>query len=96
METPTPGNPDFVLFVNYMGVELSMDNMTTFTDLFVNFTGFIPQFPCNTLPEKFILWKRYYDDFVAQQNQLANNNLFSTPKDPRTLKPSKIQDKLAT
>jgi hypothetical protein len=96
MATPTPGNPDFVLFVNYMGVELSLDNMTTFTDLFVNFTGFIPQFPCNTLPEKFILWKRYYDDFVTQQNQLANNNLFSNPKDPRTLKPAKIQDKLAT
>jgi hypothetical protein len=96
MATPTSGDPNFILFVNYMGVELSMANMTTFTDLFVNFTGFIPQFPCNTLSEKFILWKRTYDDFVAQQTQHFNNAIFSSPSDPRTLKPAKIQDKLAT
>jgi hypothetical protein len=96
MATPT-GNPDFIMFVNFMGVDLSMDNMTVFTDLFVNFTGFIPQFPCNTLAEKFILWKRYYDDYVTQQNQLTNNNTFNTaPKDPRQLKPqNKIETKLA-
>ena len=96
MATPT-GNPDFIMFVNFMGVDLSMDNMTVFTDLFVNFTGFIPQFPCNTLAEKFILWKRYYDDYVAQQHQLANTNTFNmAPKDPRQLKPQiKIESKLA-
>ena len=96
MATPTD-NPDFIMFVNFMGVDLSMDNMTIFTDLFVNFTGFIPQFPCNTLAEKFILWKRYYDDYVTQQHQLTNTNTFNmAPKDPRQLKPQiKIESKLA-
>jgi hypothetical protein len=96
MATPTE-NPDFIMFVNFMGVELSMDNMTIFTDLFVNFTGFIPQFPCNTLPEKFILWKRFYDDYTMQQQQIANTNAFNmAPKDPRHLTPKvKIESKLA-
>jgi hypothetical protein len=96
MATPTE-NPDFIMFVNFMGIDLSMDNMTIFTDLFVNFTGFIPQFPCNTLAEKFILWKRYYDEYVAQQHQLTNTNTFNmAPKDPRQLKPQiKIESKLA-
>ena len=79
-----------------MGIDLSMDNMATFT-LFVNFTGFIPQYPCNTLSEKFILWKRYYDEYVTQQAQLTNKSIFNTaPKDPRQLKPTKIQNELAT
>ena len=96
MATPTE-NPDFIMFVNFMGVDLSMDNMTIFTNLFVNFTGFIPQFPCNTLAEKFILWKRFYDDYSAQQHQLQNTNTFNmAPKDPRHLKPQvKIESKLA-
>jgi hypothetical protein len=96
MATPTD-NPDFIMFVNFMGVDLSMDNMTIFTDLFVNFTGFIPQFPCNTLAVKFILWKRFYDDYVTQQNQLTNTNTFNmAPKDPRQLKPQiKLETKLA-
>jgi hypothetical protein len=96
MATPTE-NPDFIMFVNFMGVDLSMDNMTIFTNLFVNFTGFIPQYPCNTLAEKFILWKRFYDDYSAQQHQLQNNNTFNmAPKDPRHLKPQvKIESKLA-
>jgi hypothetical protein len=94
--TPTE-NPNFIMFVNFMGVELSMDNMAIFTDLFVNFTGFIPQFPCNTLAEKFILWKRYYDEYAVQQQQLNNTNTFNmAPKDPRQLKPQiKIESKLS-
>jgi hypothetical protein len=94
--TPTE-NPNFIMFVNFMGIDLSMDNMAIFTDLFVNFTGFIPQFPCNTLAEKFILWKRYYDEYAVQQQQLNNTNTFNmAPKDPRQLKPQiKIESKLA-
>ena len=79
-------------FVNYMGVELTDNNMTIFTDLYVNFTGFAPQFRCGSFAEKFILWKRYYDEFQETQQQILNTNLFnSPPKDPRQLKPSPIQ-----
>jgi hypothetical protein len=94
--TPTE-NPSFIMFVNFMGVELSMDNMAIFTDLFVNFTGFVPQFPCSTLAEKFILWKRYYDEYAVQQQQLNNANTFNmAPKDPRQLKPQiKIEPRLS-
>jgi hypothetical protein len=52
----------------------------------------ISQYPCNSFAEKFILWKRFYDEFKDTQQQILNTHLFSTPpKDPRQLKTSTVQ-----
>jgi hypothetical protein len=92
MATQPQNSPEFLQFVNYMGVQLTMDNMVIFTDLYVNFTGFVPQYPCNSFAEKFILWKRFYDEFKDTQQQILNTHLFNTPpKDPRQLKTSTVQ-----
>jgi hypothetical protein len=54
--------------------------------------SFEPQLLCNSFAEKFILWKRFYDDFKDKQQEIYNTNLFdTTPKDPRLLKTSAIQ-----
>jgi hypothetical protein len=92
MATQPQNSPEFLQFVNYMGVQLTMDNMAIFTDLYVSFTGFVPQYPCNSFAEKFILWKRFYDEFKDTQQQILNTHLFNTPpKDPRQLKTSTVQ-----
>jgi hypothetical protein len=92
MATQPQNSAEFLQFVNYMGVQLTMDNMAIFTDLYVNFTGFVPQYPCNSFAEKFILWKRFYDELKDTQQQILNTHLFNTPpKDPRQLKTSTVQ-----
>ena len=92
MATQPQNNPEFLQFVNYMGVQLTIDNMAIFTDLYVNFKGFVPQYLCNSFAEKFILWKRFYEEFKDTQQQILNTHLFNTPpKDPRQLKTSTVQ-----
>ncbi|CAB3979020.1 Hypothetical predicted protein [Paramuricea clavata] len=83
---------EFIQFVNYMGINLSESNMIIYTNLYVNFVQFQPAIFCENFAEKFILWKRLYDEYKATQDQIINTDLFNTPPaDRRKLKPSTTQ-----
>jgi hypothetical protein len=87
MATSLENNPEFNHFTNYMGVKLTMTNLQIYTDLYRNFI----EWPCPnatySFAEKFINWKRFYDEYKETQEQIINTNLFATPPtDPRTLK----------
>ncbi|CAB3987818.1 Hypothetical predicted protein [Paramuricea clavata] len=61
--------------------------MSIFSDLYINFTQFQPPFPCNSFAEKFTLWKRFYDEYKATEQQIIHTDLFNMPaKDPTPTK----------
>jgi hypothetical protein len=92
MATQLQGNPEFLHFVNYMGVQLTASNLHIYSDLYGNFAGWPPPTTCNSFAEKFIQWKRFYDDYKETQQQILNTNLFNTqPRDPRVLKTTTVQ-----
>jgi hypothetical protein len=87
MATPLETNPEFTHFTNYMGVQLTMTNLQIYADLFRNFVEWPSPNLTYSFAEKFISWKRFYDEYKETQEQIINTNLFATPPtDPRTLK----------
>jgi hypothetical protein len=87
MATPLENNPEFTHFANYMGVKLTTTNLQIYTDLYNNFIEWPSPNPTYSFAEKFISWKRFYDEYKETQEQIINTNLFATPPtDPRTLK----------
>jgi hypothetical protein len=91
MATPLQDNPEFNHFVNYMGVELTEHNVQIYSDLYRNFTEWPSPSLGNYFAEKFIGWKRFYDDYKETQQQVLNTNLFTTPpRDPRVLKTTNV------
>jgi hypothetical protein len=87
MATPLENNPEFTHFTNYMGVQLTMTNLQIYSDLYHNFVEWPSPNPTYSFAEKFISWKRFYDEYKETQEQIINTNLFATPPtDPRTLK----------
>ena len=92
MATQLQDNPEFQHFVNYMGVQLTASNLHIYSDLYGNFAGWSLSITCNSFAEKFIQWKRFYDEYKETQQLILNTNLFNTrPKDPRVLKPTTVQ-----
>jgi hypothetical protein len=92
MATQLQDNPEFLHFVNYMGVQLTASNLHIYSDLYGNFAGWPPPTTCNSFAEKFIQWKRFYDDYKETQQQILHTNLFNTqPRDPRVLKTTTVQ-----
>ena len=93
MATPQQGNPEFSHFVNYMGVKLTEHNEQIYAELYRNFAGWSsPPNQDYSFAEKFIEWKRFYDEYKETQEQVINTNLFSTPPtDPRVLKTTNVQ-----
>ena len=93
MATPQQDNPEFSHFVNYMGVKLTEHNAQIYSDLYRNFAGWSsPPNQDYSFAEKFIGWKRFYDEYKETQEQVINTNLFSTPPtDPRVLKTANVQ-----
>jgi hypothetical protein len=88
MTTPLEHNPEFNHFTNYMGVKVSVTNLQIYTDLYFNFVNWPSPNPTYSFAEKFITWKRFYDEYKETQEQIINANLFATPPtDPRTLNP---------
>ena len=91
MATPLQDNPEFNYFVNYMGVELTEHNVQIYSDLYRNFAEWSSPSLGNSFAEKFIGWKRFYDDYKETQQQVVNTNLFTTPpRDPRVLKNANV------
>jgi hypothetical protein len=89
MATPLQDNPEFSHFVNYMGVQLTEHNVQIYSDLYRNFTGWPSQ--DYSFAEKFIGWKRFYDEYKETQEQVINTNLFTMPPtDPRVLKTTNV------
>ena len=87
MATPLENNPEFTHFTNYMGVQLTITNLQIYSDLYNNFIEWPSPDPTYSFAEKFISWKRFYDEYKENQEQIINTNLFATPPtDPRTLK----------
>jgi hypothetical protein len=87
MATPLENNPEFTHFTNYMGVQLTTTNLQIYSDLYHNFVEWPSPDPSYSFAEKFISWKRFYDEYKETQEQIINTNLFATPPtDPRTLK----------
>ena len=87
MATPLENNPEFIHFTNYMGVQLTIQNVQIYSDLYHNFVGWPSPNPEYSFAEKFISWKRFYDEYKETQEQIINTNLFAIPPtDPRTLK----------
>ena len=87
MATPLENNPEFTHFTNYMGVQLTITNLQIYSDLYHNFVEWPSPDPTYSFAEKFISWKRFYDEYKETQEQIINTNLFATPPtDPRTLK----------
>jgi hypothetical protein len=87
MATPLENNPEFTHFTNYMGVQLTITNLQIYSDLYHNFVEWPSPDPTYSFAEKFISWKRFYDEYKETQEQIINTNLFTTPPtDPRTLK----------
>jgi hypothetical protein len=87
MATPLQNNPEFTHFANYMGVQLTEHNLQIYSDLYHNFVGWPSPNQEYSFAEKFISWKRFYDEYKETQEQIINTNLFATPPtDPRTLK----------
>ena len=92
MATQLQDNPEFLHFVNYMGVHLTASNLHIYSDLDGNFAGWAPPTTCNSFAEKFIQWKRFYDEYKETQQLILNTNLFNTPpRDPRVLKATTVQ-----
>ena len=87
MATPLQDNPEFTHFANYMGVQLTEHNLQIYSDLYHNFVGWPSPNQEYSFAEKFINWKRFYDEYKETQEQIINTNLFTTPPtDPRKLK----------
>jgi hypothetical protein len=87
MATPLENNAEFTNFTNYMGVQLTITNLQIYSDLYHNFVEWPSPNPTYSFAEKFISWKRFYDEYKETQEQIINTNLFATPPtDPRTLK----------
>jgi hypothetical protein len=92
MATQLQDNPEFLHFVTYMGVHLTASNLHIYSDLYGNFAGWSPPITCNSFAEKFIQWKRFYDEYKETQPLILNTNLFNTPpRDPRVLKATTVQ-----
>jgi hypothetical protein len=92
MATQLQDNPEFMHFVNYMGVELTEHNIHIYSDLYGHFAGWPSPTTGNSFAEKFIQWKRFYDDYKETQQQILNTNLFNTqPRNPRVLKTANVQ-----
>jgi hypothetical protein len=87
MATPLENNPEFTHFTNYMGGKLTVDNLQIYSDIYYSFVAWPSPNPAYSFAEKFISWKRFYDEYKETQEQIINTNLFATPPtDPRTLK----------
>ena len=92
MATQLQDNPEFLHFVIYMGVHLTASNLHIYSDLYGNFAEWSPSTTCNSFAEKFIQWKRFYDEYKETQQLILNTNLFNTPpRDPRVLKATTVQ-----
>ncbi|CAB4013044.1 Hypothetical predicted protein [Paramuricea clavata] len=78
---------EFLEFINCMGIELNMTNLTIYTNLYVNFSQFQPDAPTDDFSTKFVQWKQTYDRADEIQRQQQHLNTFNTPsRDPRLLK----------